>query len=61
VHDTKKHLLSWTELHENPVMLESNDPGPSSLMSSRQAIFIEELLLQSDTMPRRRAVQIITT
>jgi hypothetical protein len=25
VHDTKKRLLSWTELHENPVMLTKSD------------------------------------
>jgi hypothetical protein len=52
VHDTKKRLLSWTELHENPVMLGKNDPRPSSLMSSRQAMFIEELLLQFNAIPR---------
>jgi hypothetical protein len=34
VHDTKKRLLSWPELHEDPVMLGKNEAGSSSLMSA---------------------------
>jgi hypothetical protein len=51
VHDTKKRLLSWAELHENPVMLGKNDWGRPSLMPSLQATLMKNYYCNSMQCP----------